>query len=76
MATNYVLYTSDVDVNTPDGVSIDITTGGTLTPDGVVLNIVFDEDVFTGALGKKRLILSLEAMTNKLKQSSTTWPLT
>ncbi len=75
MATNFFL--SSTKLNTKvDDVTIDVTTGGTLTGASAVVEIVFDEDVFTGANGKKRLLLSLEAMMNKLKQSGTTWPLT
>lgn len=76
MATNYVIFSAKVDTNTPDDVTIDVSTGATLVGASAVLNVNFDEDVFTGAVGKKRLLLALEAVTNKIKQSGTTWPLT
>lgn len=76
MATNYVVYTAKFNPDGPDDVVIDITTGTTLVGTNAVLNVNFDETVFTKAVGRKVLINAIEAVLNKLKQSNTTWPLT
>lgn len=51
------------------------TSGGTLTGASAVVELVYDDAVFTGARGKKTLINAVESLLNVLKQSSTTWPL-
>ena len=76
MATNYVLFTTKFNPDGPDDVTIDVSTGATLVGASAVLNVNFDEDVFTGAVGKKTLITAIEAVLHKLRHSDTTWPLT
>lgn len=76
MATNYVMFTTKFNPDGPDDVTIDVSTGATLVGASAVVNVNFDEDVFTKAVGKKRLITTLEAFLDKLRQSNTTWPLT
>lgn len=76
MATNYVLFATSEAARSPDDVTIDVSTGATLVGTSAVVNFNFDEDVFTGAKGKIRLLLVLEAIKNKIVESSTTWPLT
>ena len=75
-STNYVMFTAKIDATSPDDVTIDVASGATLVGANAVLNVNFDEAVFTSSTGRTSLILALEAVVQKLKESNTTWPLT
>lgn len=70
MASAYLFATS-VNPQGPDGVTT-ATTGGTITGASGVVELVFDDTVFTR---KKDLVLAVEAILNKLRQTGTDFPL-
>lgn len=74
-STNYIVATATTFPRSPDDFTIDVSTGGTLTTASAVLEVVFDEAVFTKAEGKTRLILTLQHLIDKLGEPNVTWPL-
>ena len=73
MANPY-LFTTKFNPDGPDDITT-ATSGGTITGASGVVELVYDDAVFTGAVGKKVLITAVETILNKLKEGSTTWPL-
>lgn len=74
-STNYIVATAVTFPRSPDDFTIDVSTGGTLTTASAVLELVFDEAVFTTAEGKVQLIKAVKHLLNKLEEPNVTWPL-
>lgn len=51
------------------------TSGGTITGASGVVELVFDDTAFTGAEGKKRLLLALKSLEAFLEDGKRDWPL-
>lgn len=73
MAIPY-LFVTDVKAGSPDDVTTAASGGTALDGASAVLEVAYDDTAFTDAEGKERLILALERIVQRLKESDYTWP--